>query len=91
MQSYPNMSEKDLLGDLLNQEKQIMSSTAGSIQEASCETLRHMLSDQFSTASQDEYLLLEHMRQKGYSPAAGADAAKVKQVKDTFKNMRSEL
>lgn len=91
MHTYPNMSEKDLLTDLLNQEKQIMSSTAVYIQEASCENLRRMLTDQFTTTSQDEYQLFDQMRQKGYYPVTDADSAKVRQVKDAFRSMQSEL
>ncbi|MGI5850121.1 MAG: spore coat protein, partial [Christensenellales bacterium] len=66
MQNQPGMSEQDLLNDLLNQEKQIMSSYATYIQEASCPNLRKILINQFNQASQDQYQVFDQMRQKGY-------------------------
>ena len=91
MHTYPNMSEKELLNDLLNQEKQIMSSTAAFLQEASCENLRRMLTDQFNMTSQDQYQLFDHMRQKGYYTVTDADSKAVEKAKATFKSMQSEI
>lgn len=91
MHTQPNMSEKDLLNDLLNQEKQLMSSTATFIQESSCENLRRMLTDQFEQTSKDQFTIFDHMRQKGYYPTNDADTKKVQQAKATFKNMQKEL
>ena len=91
MNTQPNMSEKDLLSDLLNQEKQIMSSTATFLQEASCENLRRMLTDQFEQTSRDQFTIFDHMRQKGYYPTSDADSQKVEQAKSNFKNMQNEF
>jgi len=91
MHTQPNMSEKDLLNDLLNQEKQIMSSTSTFIQESSCENLRRMLTDQFEQTSHDQYTIFDHMRQKGYYPTDDAQTQKVEQAKQAFRNMQSEL
>jgi len=91
MQPQPNMTEQDLLNDLLNQEKQLMSSYATFIQEASCENLRKILSNQFNQVSQDQYQVFDQMRQKGYYQAKDAQAQEVQQVKDTFRGVQSEL
>jgi spore coat protein F len=85
------MTEQDLLGDLLNQEKLMMSSCALHIQEASCPTLRKVLMDQFSRASQDEYNVLDQMRQKGYFKAKEAEDKDVKLAKNNLNNMRKTL
>ncbi len=87
----PNMTEQDLLNDLLNQEKQLMSSYATFIQEASCENLRQVLTNQFNQTSQDQYQVFDQMRQKGYYQTKDADARDVQKAKDNFRNIQSGL
>ena len=87
----PNMSEQDLLNDLLNQEKQLMSSYTTYIQEASCENLRKILTNQFNQTSQDQYQVFDQMRQKGYYQTKDASDQEVQQAKDNFKNMQQGL
>lgn len=91
MHTQPNMTEQDLLNDLLNQEKQIMSSYATFIQEASCENLRKVLTNQFNQTSMDQYQVFDQMRQKGYYQTKDADAQEVQQAKDNFRNIQSEI
>ena len=91
MHTQPNMTEQELLNDLLNQEKQLMSSYATFIQEASCENLRKVLTNQFNQTSQDQYQVFDSMRQKGYYQAKDAQAQDVQQAKDTFRGMQSQL
>lgn len=85
------MTEQDLLGDLLNQEKLMMSSCAQHIQDASDPTLRKILLDQFGKTSQDEYNVLDQMRQKGYYNPKEADIMDVKLAKNNLNSMRDEL
>lgn len=85
------MTEQDLLGDLLNQEKLMISSCALHIQDASCPTLRKILLDQFGKTCQDEYQVLDQMRQKGYFNPKEADDKDVKLVKNNLNSMRDEL
>ena len=87
----PNLSEQDLLNDLLNQEKQLISSYALYIQEASCPNLRKVLTDQFNRTCVDQYQVFDYMRQKGYySPKDAADN-EVRQIKNSSKTMQQEL
>ena len=86
-----NMTEKELLTDLLNQEKQMMSLYAAGIQDASCMSLRKILGNQFSQTSQDQYELLDKMREKGYYQTQDAASQHVQQVKNTYKNMQTQL
>ncbi len=87
----PDMTEKELLTDLLNQEKQMMSLYATGIQEASCKNLRKILGNQFSQTSQDQFELFDQMREKGYYQTQDAASQYVQQVKNTYKNMQTEL
>ena len=87
----PNMTEKELLTDLLNQEKQMMSLYAMGIQEASCRNLRKILASQFNQTSQDQFELFDQMREKGYYQTKDAASQHVQQVKNTYKSMQPEL
>jgi spore coat protein CotF len=82
-----DMTEQELLADLLGQEKQTMSQAAAGIQESSCRDLRKLLATHFTQASQDEFELLDRMREKGYYLASDATREQVQQVKTTFKNI----
>ena len=86
-----DMTEKDLLNDLLNQEKQMMASCALSIQEASCPNLRKLLTNQFNQICQDQYRVFDQMRQKGYYVPKDADDKDVQKAKNNMKNMAREL
>ena len=66
MHTQANMSEQDLLNDLLNQEKQMISSYSLYIQEASCENLRKVLTSQFNQTCKDQYQVFD--RRKAVSP-----------------------
>ncbi len=91
MHQQPDLSEKDLLDDILNQEKQLMSSYSTFIQEASCPSLRRLLTDQFNQTSQGQYQIFDHMRQRGYYQTKDASDQEVQQVKQSFRNVKNEL
>jgi spore coat protein CotF len=84
----PDMTEQDLLTDLLNQEKQMISSYAMYIQEATCPSLRKVLMSQLSQTCQDEYQVFDQMRQKGYYTPKDAADKDVQTAKNTLKNMK---
>jgi spore coat protein CotF len=91
MHHHPNLSEQDLLNDLLNQEKQMVTSYATYLTEASCHNLRKLLSSQLSQTSHDQYQVFEQMRDKGYYQGKDASDQEVQQVKSNFKAMQDEL
>ena len=91
MNQHPNLSEQDLLNDLLNQEKQLVTSYATYMTEASCHNLRKLLSSQLSQTSHDQYQVFEQMRDKGYYQGKDASDQEVQQVKNNFKAMQDEL
>ena len=91
MNQHPNLSEQDLLNDLLNQEKQMVTSYATFLTEASCHNLRKLLSSQLTQTSHDQYQVFEQMRDKGYYQGKDASDQEVQQVKSNFKAMQSEL
>lgn len=91
MHQHPSFSEQELLNDLLNQEKQMVTSYATFLTEASCHNLRKLLSSQLNQTSHDQYQVFEQMRDKGYYQGKDASDQEVLQVKSTYKAMRDEL
>jgi len=86
-----NLSEKDLLNDLLETEKSLISSYSTFISESSCQNLRKVLTSQFTETAQDQFEVFESMRKKGYYQTKDAQDNEVQQVKQQFGQMKSEL
>jgi spore coat protein F len=91
MNQQPNLSEKDLLNDLLNEQKQLMNSYTTFISEASCPNLRNVLSCQFNEVSGDQYKIFNAMNQKGYYPTKDAPTNEVQQAKQKATQMKQEI
>jgi len=82
-----DMTEQEMLNDLLGQEKQVITQVAAGIREASCRDLRKLLTSHFAQATQDEYELLDRMREKGYYLASDASREQVQQLRNALRNM----
>jgi len=91
MQEKSNLSEQDLLNDLLNQEKQLISSYSTFISEASCENLRSVLTNHFNQTCVDQYEVFDQMRAKGYYAAKDAPKKEVDQTKQKFEQLAQSL
>jgi|AGTN01.2.fsa_nt_gi Coat F domain. len=85
------LSERELLADLMSQEKQLLGATTATLQESACPQLRKLLINQFHQASMDQYELLDQMRQKGYYPDKEASGAALRQAMISMKSVQSEL
>ena len=86
-----NLSEQDMLEDLLTQEKQFISAYSTFITEASCPNLRHILMTNFDQSCEDQYMIFDLMRKKGYYPPKDAQDNEVNTVKQKFTQMKSQL
>ena len=91
MNQQPNFSEQELLNDLLNQEKQMVTSYATFLTEASCHNLRKVLSGNLSQTSHDQFQIFEQLRDKGYYQGSDASDQEVLKVKSTYKTMQDEF
>jgi spore coat protein F len=91
MQQQPNMSEQDLLNDMLETEKSLISSYSTYISEASCPNLRRVLSSSFTETTEDQFEVFDNMRKKGYYQTKDAQDQEVQQAKQKFGQMKSEL
>lgn len=86
-----NLSEKDMMQDLLATEKQTISAYSTGITETSCENLRKTLLNNFRTSEETQYKIFDAMKQKGWYQTKDAPDADVQAVKDSARTMSQEL
>lgn len=89
--SLGQFSEKEMLNDILNQEKQIASTYTTAITEASCENLRKVFSKNVQDCLQDQYQVFDRMRTLGFYQTKQADATDVEQAKQKFNQIKQQL
>ena len=85
------MTEKELLNDLLNQQKQLAGNYAMSITECSIPKMRQMLSKQHNTICQDQFQVFTQMNQRGYYPTKNAAAKDVSTAKTTYSKVKTTM
>ncbi|MDP2891908.1 MAG: spore coat protein [Bacillota bacterium] len=91
MHTTPNMTEQELLNDLLEQEKTLVKSYATFITESSCPNMRQVLIDQFNSTCQNQYRVFDQMKQKGYYQTKDAQDMDVQQAKQQMTQLKSQL
>lgn len=91
MNTSPNLSEKDLMQDLLTTEKQVISAYSTGITESSCPNLRNVLLNNFRNAEDTQYKVFDAMKQKGWYQTKDAPDNEVQQIKSKSAQMQQEL
>ncbi|OPJ57973.1 spore coat protein [Clostridium oryzae] len=86
-----NLSDQDILHDLLTTEKQVISAYSTGITETSCENLRNTLVNNFKAAEDIQYKVFDAMRQKGWYNIKQAPDNEVQQLKDKSNQMMGSL
>lgn len=86
-----NLSEQDLLNDLLLQEKQLIGAYSTFITEASCQNLRQVLTTNLTENCNDQYQVFAAMKQKGYYQAKDAPTMDVQSAKQKFQQIQNQL
>ncbi|MGI6176454.1 MAG: spore coat protein [Christensenellales bacterium] len=90
-QQTPNLSDKDLLMDLLNEEKQIMGLYQTFISEAGCPNLRNVLTSQFNEVSNDQYRVFNAMSERGFYAVKQAQPNEVQQASQKMTQTKQQL
>lgn len=85
------MNEKELMQDLLTNEKQVISAYSTGITESSCQNLRSTLVTNFKNAENIQYKVFDAMRQKGWYPTKDAQDTEVTELKNESNQMAREL
>ncbi|WP_142414649.1 spore coat protein [Hathewaya massiliensis] len=91
MHTTPNLSEKELMQDLLTSEKQVIGAYSTGITEASCPNLRNVLVNNFTKEQHIQYKVFDAMSQKGWYPTKDAQTQDVQQLKSQATQMMNEL
>lgn len=86
-----NLTEKELMQDLLTTEKQIISSYSTGITESSCQNLRNTLVNNFRGTENIQFKIWDAMHQKGWYPTKDAEDAEVTKVKTDANQFNTEL
>lgn len=86
-----NLSEKELMQDLLTTEKQIISAYSTGITETSCQNLRDTLVNNFKGTETIQYKIWDAMHQKGWYSTKDAETNEVSKLKTDASQMSTEL
>ncbi len=90
LDSRPNMTEQELLTDLLSQEKNLVKDYAGGISEASCANLRGLLANNLIECSADQLAVFEQMKQRSMYKTKDAPDNEVQTAKQDMETLRSQ-
>lgn len=85
------LSEKEILEDMLTQEKAMLSSYSTLIAEASCEKLRSVLTNNFNQTVSDQYQVFNQMKTRGYYTTKDAPDADVQTAKQSANTLKQGL
>ena len=91
MHNTPNLTEKELMNDILTTEKQAISAYSTGITEASCPNFRNVLVNNLKSAEETQYKVFDAMRQKGWYQVKNAPTNDVQQAKNQANQMMTEL
>lgn len=85
------LSEKELMQDLLTSEKQVITAYSTGITETSCQNLRNTLVKNFECVQDVQYQVFDAMSKKGWYPTKDAPAQDVQEAKQQATQMWQEL
>lgn len=88
--TQPNMTEKELLTDLLNEEKALIKEYASNVTESSCPSLRQLLISNMCECSTDQFTVFDNMRSRNMYQTEDAPQNKVQTLKDETQTLRQQ-
>lgn len=91
MNNHPNLSEKELMNDLLTSCKQVTSAYNVGITEASCQNLRQHLTNCLNDTQNTQYQIFEAMKQRGWYQIKKAQPQDVQSAKTKYNQEANQL
>ena len=85
-----NMTERELLTDLLHTEKNMTTVYAGSCTECESTELRRILLQNMTECSNDQYTVFDEMRKRSMYNPKTAPSQEVQQAKNNMRTLISE-
>lgn len=88
--NFSQMTEQEMLTDILSQEKQLVKDYAGNITEASCQNLRQVLISNLTECSQDQYCVFDQMRTRNMYKTKQAPDNEVQTTKQSMDQLKQQ-
>ncbi len=85
-----NMTEKEILTDLLNEEKSLIKEYAGNVVESGQPSLRQLLISCMSECSADQYTVFDQMRARNMYPTKQAPTQEVQTAKQDMQTLKQQ-
>jgi len=87
----PNLSEMELVNDIISTEKQMLSSYSTFIAEATCPNLRQELNKIITDTQQTQFNFFNAAESKGWYPIKNAKLQEVQQAVQKYQQMKNQL
>ena len=91
MVQQQQLTEQEILNDILLQEKHMSSAYSTYVTEASCPNLRNLLTQNLTDIFNEQYQVFDTMRQKGMYQVKDAQTNEVQQAKQQFQQMWQQM
>lgn len=91
MANQQQLTEQEILNDMLLQEKHMSSAYTTYVTEASCPNLRNLLTQNLTDIFNEQYQVFDTMRQKGMYQTKDAQTNEVQQAKQQFQQMWQQM
>lgn len=86
-----NLSDLDIMQDILTTEKQISASYNMAVTESSCPNLRHLLSSNLAQSHDDQFVVFSAMHTRDWYPTKDAADADVQIAKSKMSQIRNSM
>ena len=86
-----NMTERELLTDLLHTEKDMAKTFAGSITESASRELREILTRHMSECAEDQFCVFNEMQKRNLYPTKPAQQQEIQSAKQNMQNLQDEV
>ena len=90
MNDTQNMTEKELLTDLLHTEQEMTKTYAGSVTESASQELRQMLIRNMTECANDQLCVFEEMQRRSMYPTKKAEQQEVQTAKQNMQKLQNE-
>ena len=90
MNNTQNLTERELLTDLLHTEKDMAKTYAGSVTESASPQLRKLLIRNMTECAEDQLCVFEEMNKRNMYPTKQAQQQEVQTAKQNMQQLQSE-
>ncbi|MBO4562318.1 MAG: spore coat protein [Clostridia bacterium] len=90
MNDIQNMTERELLTDMLHTEKEMAKTYAGSVTESASPELRRLLIRHMTECAEDQLCVFDEMNRRNMYPTKQAQQQDVETAKQSMQNLRDE-